>query len=154
MRKVILTVYTVMFGLSILMLLWIIPAQTPPPIGYGIAPSAMPNFLATVMLLSSGTLLIKTLLNKDAECGPNPLPKATWIHMVKYFSILFLAFPLMTFIGFIPASIILLAALQYLSGQRNMILLVAVAVIVSVGTYYVVSQAMGIDLNFEPLFEF
>lgn len=154
MRKVTLTVYTIMFGLSLSLLLWIIPAQTPDPIGYGIAPAAMPSFLASVMLLTSATLLAKTFFNKNADCGPNPLPKATWVHMAKYFSVLFLAFPLMTFIGFIPASMLLLAALQFLSGQRNIVMLIAVSVIVSVLSYFVVSHGMGIDLSFEPLFEF
>lgn len=152
MRKVLIVSYAFLLLLSIALLLWLIPNFTPPSSGYGIPASALPNLLACVMLICSAFLLAQNLMGKSEGDGPNPLPVATWVHMLKYFVVLFLAFPLMSYIGFVPGSILLLAVLQYLAGQRNLILIIAISVIFSVTTYYTVMYGMDVDLNIEPPF--
>lgn len=152
MRKVLMLSYAFLFLLSIALLFWLIPNFTPPSSGYGIPASALPNLLASVMLICSAFLLVQTAMGKGDCNGPNPLPLPIWVHMAKYFTVLFLAFPLMSYIGFIPGSIILLATLQYFAGQRNLMLIIVISVVVSVLTYYAVMYGMDVDLNIEPPF--
>ena len=145
MRTINLVTYSLLTVFSFLLLIWIIPTQTPESAGYGIAPSVLPNVLASVMLISSAFLLLQSIKNKD-EKRPNPLPVSAWLHLLKYGAVFFIAFPLMECTGFLSGSMLVLAALQYLSGQRNLLIIIAVSVIISFAGYFALWHGMGVDL--------
>lgn len=153
MRNVFLITYSAITLLSFSLLLWIIPAQTPPSIGIGIPPSVLPNALAGIMLACSASLLLKTFLT-TRETSKNPLPLPVWVHIAKYSAVCFLAFPLMSYIGFIAGSMFVLAMFQFLTGQRNIVIIIGVSASVSVLAYLGAVYGMGISLDIAPVFDF
>lgn len=57
------------------------------------------------------------------------MPYKNIIHLIIYSSTMFMAFPIIEHIGFIPGSIIVMIALQLFAGQRNVIAILSVSCI-------------------------
>ena len=135
MYKTNLIVYGILTAFSFLMIVWIVPTQTPEGIGYGLAPSVMPYILSTVMLICSAWLLVKTLLTRSRQQGPGAFQKDDLIQLVKYIPIFFVTLPLMSWIGFIPVGIIILFLLQYMMGQRSILKNAAISIVITLLAY-------------------
>jgi len=146
MFKMNLAVYSILTAFSLLLIFWVVPSQTPPGLGYGLEPSFLPYILSTVMLVCTAWLLIKTLLTKSRQQGPSDLKIESFFQLLKYIPLFFITFPLMTWIGFIPASIIVLSILQYLVGQRNILLIVAISVGGTLLTYALILYGVRMPL--------
>lgn len=145
---------------SLILLVVVIPRDTPPYQGYGVSPALIPNLAAGLMLLLS---LIR-LSGRTGERGatgdagaensgniPAPGKKAgrpardggsdrasptrTAAHLAKFFPPCFLLLPLMARIGFIPAGLVFMLVMQYLCGQRNPLTMLLVGVLTVGGLY-------------------
>ena len=145
MRRSLLICYSLLLILSINLLVWIIPKYTPEWLGYGISSSALPNILATVLLFFSGGLLFKTWRDKS-DCSLPPIGVYEFIHLVKNGVVLLATFPLIKLIGFIPASILSLLALQYIAGQRKIVTMIIVAICVSIVAYGLLVHLLQVPL--------
>lgn len=130
MRRTLLAAYLFLGILAVALIVWIIPAYTPPYSGYGMPPAVLPYILSAILLICS--LLCAFDAYRAMRAGPDetpsPLPLKRWIHLCVYAVVLFLATPLMERAGFFVGSAIVLAVLQWLAGQRNLFTLAAVSI--------------------------
>lgn len=130
MRRTLLAAYLLLGLLSVVLIVWLIPAYTPPHSGYGMPPAVLPYILSSILLICS--LLCAFDAYRAMRAGPDetptPLPLKRWIHLAVYAAVLFLAMPVMERAGFFMGSVIVLAVLQWLAGQRNLFTLAAVSV--------------------------
>ncbi len=139
-------VYSLLFLLSALLLVWLIPAYTPESVGYGLSPAFLPYVLAIIMLICSGWLLLKTLVTGAGRGEAPVLGKTQLLTLIKYMPVFFLAFPLMSWIGFIPAACIVLVILQYLSGQRKPLTIALVTIITTMAAYCFMHYGMQVPM--------
>ena len=146
MFRVNLIVYGTLTAFSLSLIFWLVPLQTPPGLGYGLEPSFLPYILSTVMLICSAWLLIKTLFTRMRQQGPSELKKESFFQLLKYIPLFFITFPLMTWIGFVPASIIILSVLQYLAGQRSILVIAIISVGITLFAYASILYGMRIPL--------
>ncbi len=145
------------------MLAWGIPAYTPPYPGYGASPSLVPVVAVGVMLFMASLSLLFILL---AEFLDRPLPAAEreypedigegggftqvgrvhLVHLAKLVvpSILFVA--LIEYIGYLPASLAFLAALQMVLGSRRWLQITVVSVTVTAVIYVVMRYGFGVPI--------
>ena len=139
MQKTLLTGYLFLAALALLLIAWAIPTYTPHYAGYGMHPAALPYILAGLLLICSLTcaLNIWRQMRTAPDATPSPLPLKSWVHLTVYTVVLFLAMPLMERAGFFLGSVVVLAVLQWLVGQRDLRVLAAVSVGVSGVTWAV-----------------
>ena len=116
MKKVLLAAYLLMAVLGIVLLAWVIPANTEDS-GYGLSPALLPNILATLLLVTSLVLLGNTVRSCTDEASP-----ITARHLVRLaaFAAIFLGtFPLMSLIGFFPGGVVSMLLIQLMCGQKD-----------------------------------
>lgn len=121
MRKAILFTYLFFILLSIIGIFWIIPEYTPEFSGFGMPPAALPYILCVIIFLFSIPVLLRTFRTQND--APNPLSLRRWLHLLVFGAVLFCTMPVLHFIGFIPGATIILAILQILCGQRNILIM-------------------------------
>lgn len=146
MYKMNLTVYGILAAFSLLLILWIVPAQTPEPVDYALSPSFMPYLLSIIMLVCSSWLLLKTFITHRGQHESSSVNVKHFLHLLKYVPLFYLTFPLMSWIGFIPAAFIMLCIMQYLTGQRNIPKLVIVSAVVAGFSYFTILHIMHVPL--------
>lgn len=155
MRKAVFYTYFAVFLFSILCIVWLIPAFSPPFSGFGMPPSALPYTLCTIMAVFSVPILIREYPGKKRIFGrkpskednrPNPLPLSKWIHLIFFSSVFFLTMPLMQAIGFIPAAIIILTLLQLFCGHLNPVKIVLVSVLTSVIVWLCMTYVLSVPM--------
>lgn len=154
MQKTLLVAYGLLLGLGVALLVWVIPAFTPRPSGYGISPAALPNLLAGTITVLAVWLLISTwrasrMSGKAAarsRLDLAPVGARQLLHLARFAVVLFGAFPLMELAGFFPGSVAVLVLLQYLCGQRRLIPMLVVAVAAAGLVYTAVRYALNVPL--------
>jgi hypothetical protein len=136
---------------GIALLVWIIPAYTPPYPGYGAPPALVPNVAVGLMLFMAVLELVRTGISQrrgrrsPADAPPSATPagsdaeasdgftqagQANLGHLLRFMVPCGLLVPAWTWIGFIPASILFLLVVQYLVGQRRPVTAVLLALVV------------------------
>lgn len=137
MRNTLLISYLTLAALAAALIVWAIPAYTPQYSGYGMPPAVLPYILAGLLLVCSLICAFNTwrLMKAAPDDTPSPLPLKRWVHLAMYSVVLLLAMPLMEKAGFFIGSVVVLAVLQWLAGQRNWIVLISVAVGIGGGTW-------------------
>lgn len=137
---------------SVILLIWIIPAHTPPYPGYGVSAALLPNLTAGFILAMAASALVKNilvfLLSKSQRSRQGPASggfaeEAHLWHLSRFLIPCFLLMPAMTWIGFIPAGIAFLVLIQYLCGQRKPFTMAAVAVGLVLLVYGVMRYGFG-----------
>lgn len=136
---------------SLVFLLWVIPAHTPPYPGYGVSAAVVPNVAMGMILLLSVVALIKNyvahlkakaITTQEAKHSQvdqaevvDPDKRVNLLHLAKFIIPSALLMPAIQLIGFIPAGILFMLVIQFLCGQRKPVTLLLVSVI-TVGTLY------------------
>ena len=143
MKKMLMTAYAVLALFGIVLLVWIIPANTEDT-GYGLSPALLPNVLATLILLFSLILLWQTWHSCNIE-NPTILPRHL-LRLAAFFVIFFGSFPLMELIGFFPGAAVTLLLLQLMCGQRSIPWLIGVSLGLSVVTGAAMIYVMQVPL--------
>lgn len=138
---------------SVVFLLWIIPAYTPPYPGYGVSASLLPNVVVGTILMLSVLALVRNLLAKptnpeksrSGDTSPVDNRVHLW-HLARFMLPCVLLLPAMEWVGFIPAGLVFVLVLQYLCGQRKPVPAVLVAVGL-VGIFYVAMRyGLGVPM--------
>lgn len=141
---------------SLLFLLWLIPAYSPPYPGYGVSASLVPNVTVGIMLALSLLSLLQNLLShlraKSRGAGENapdkvkPEERVHLWHLARFMLPSVLLLPAMNWIGFIPAGLLFMLLIQYLCGQRKP-LPAALTAAGTVGALYVVMRyGLGVPM--------
>ncbi|MDL2307298.1 tripartite tricarboxylate transporter TctB family protein [Desulfovibrio sp. OttesenSCG-928-C06] len=137
--------------LSVLLLVWVIPAHTPPYQGYGVSPALIPNVSAAIMLALSFLGLLRSALGKRAgkasgeKIDPVSL-LSRFIHISKFMLPSFLLFPAIGEFGFFPAGIVFMLLIQFICGQRNWLKNALVSVLVVAGLYAAMRYGFSIAM--------
>ena len=130
---------------SIAMLIWVIPAQMPPYPGYGVEASLLPNvsvgIILALSLLALGRNALAYWIEKEIDANDTTYPDEEqsgsysqvgrvhlW-HLAKFLVPCALLMPAMQWTGFIPAGIAFLLLIQYLCGQRRLLISASVAIV-------------------------
>jgi hypothetical protein len=139
---------------SVIFLVWIIPAYSPPYPGYGASASLAPNVSVGIALAVSVLALVGNalayFLGKALSPGESAYPEEgrsngfsqlgrmdPW-HLIRFMIPCALFVPVMEWAGFIPAAIAFMLVIQYLCGRREPL----PALIVTLGAVSLVYVAM------------
>jgi len=138
---------------SVILLLWVIPAYTPPYPGYGVHASLLPNVAVGIILAISVValaynillpLLAKSTIPEESQSGDNSQEDRVHLwHLARFMIPCMLLMPAMKWAGFIPAGLVFMLVIQYLCGQRKPV----PAALVTVGTVGVLYIAMRYGLS-------
>ena len=130
---------------SVVFLVWVIPANTPPYPGYGVSSALLPNVafgtILALSVLSLGTNLFLRYQVKSKNpdnAPPEQIPMDKRVHLgllIAFMLPCILLMPAMQHLGFIPGGLLFMLLIQYLCGQRKPVTIVLVAVI-TVGAMY------------------
>ncbi len=145
MQKTILRSYIFIALFAITMIVWAIPNYTPESLGYGLPPAVLPYCLSFVLLFLSLYRIILSFREIKADIESSI---SVWglLHLLKFVVLFFATFPLMSLIGFIPASIIVIALLQILAGQRKVAIIASVSIVVSLIFYCIIVYVVNAPL--------
>ncbi|MEW6334041.1 MAG: tripartite tricarboxylate transporter TctB family protein [Thermodesulfobacteriota bacterium] len=138
---------------SLVFLLWIIPAYSPPYPGYGVSASLLPNVTMGIILglsvLSLVRNLLSHLLEKSKSSGgslskaPSQEEKVHLWHLARFMVPSVLLLPAMQRVGFIPAGLLFMLLIQYLCGQRKPV----PALLTAAGSVFTLYVAMRYGLG-------
>lgn len=144
---------------SVVFLLWIIPAYTPPYPGYGVSAALLPNVAVGIILVLSVLALLRNVLShssakslnseesqfpEEDQSGDNSQEGRVHLwHLARFFIPCFLVLPAMKWVGFIPAGLVFVLVIQYLCGQRKLV----PTVLVPVGTVGIMYVALRYGLS-------
>lgn len=140
------------------LLLYAIPYHTGEGVDYGLSPSGLPYVMALSILVLAVIQVIFALTQRKTAVNDGKQDEATvfwrghgkfWLQIGLLFLIYLAALKLA---GFIPASIGLLAVLQYFFGQRNIVLLGVLSVVIPGILYIAFRYGIGIMLPTGILF--
>lgn len=131
---------------SVVFLLWIIPTYTPPYPGYGVRASLVPNVVVGIILVISVASLVSNILAylsakptspEEGRSGDNSQVDRVHLgHLARFMIPCLLLMPAIQWVGFIPAGIVFMLALQYFCGQRKPVTM-ALVTVGTVGFLYV-----------------
>ncbi|MGD8294769.1 MAG: tripartite tricarboxylate transporter TctB family protein [Desulfobacterales bacterium] len=113
---------------GLVMIFIIIPAQTYPGEEYGVPPATVPTAAMVVVTVMAGILLIQRLLEKKNSEKPSPMKRSQWLHIAGFTALLFAGLAALKFLHFIPGGILILAGLMIITGQRNPLTVIFIAV--------------------------
>ncbi len=139
---------------SVIFLLWVIPAYSPPYPGYGARASLVPNVSVGIMLAMSVLALVRNasayFSGKAGRPDESEYPEEgrsngfsqvggmdLW-HLARFIIPCALLIPVIEWVGFIPAGIAFMLVMQYLCGQRGLV----AATLVALGAVFVLYIAM------------
>jgi hypothetical protein len=146
---------------SVIFLLWIIPAYSPPHPGYGAHASLVPNASVGIMLVLSVLALVRNGLayfsgkaispeeseySEDGSGGFSQLGRIDWWHLVRFVIPCVLFVPAMDWVGYIPTGIAFMLVIQYLCGRREPVPAVAVALGAVFFMYVAMRYGLGVSL--------
>lgn len=121
-------------GLSLWLLFYAIPVHTGEGMGYGLSPAGLPKLMAMSLFLlalvqigNSVMQLIKRRSAHDEEKEPGIgfSHGFFWVKITLLFAVSLIG---MNYIGFIVGATFFMAIFQYLSGQRNYLVLSLLAI--------------------------
>lgn len=147
---------------SVLFLLWIIPAYSPPYPGYGAHASLAPNVSVGIMLVVSVLALVRNALayflgkavspeeseypEEGRSDGFSQLGRIDLWHLVRFTIVCALLVPVMEWVGFIPAGIAFMLVIQHLCGRRESVPAVIVALGAVLSLYAAMRYGFGVPL--------
>ncbi len=147
---------------SLVFLLWVIPAYTPPYPGYGVSSALVPNVAMGIILLLSVVSLIKNFAahlkvkaittqrakhsQGDQAEVVDPEKRVHLLHLAKFMIPSVFLMPGIQLVGFIPAGIVFMLIIQLLCGQRKPLPLVLVSVITVVTLYAVMTYGLSVPM--------
>jgi hypothetical protein len=140
------------------LLLYAIPYHTGEAAGYGLSPAGLPYVMALSILILAVIQVISALTKKQTAVknGEQTEADVSWGGHGKFWLQMGLLFSLylggLKLIGFIPSSIGLMVFLQYFIGQRNIVLLVVLSVLIPGMLYIAFRYGIGIMLPTGILF--
>ncbi|WP_165176672.1 tripartite tricarboxylate transporter TctB family protein [Desulfovibrio sp. ZJ369] len=145
--------YAGMAVVSLLLLVWIIPAWSPPWPGYGMPPSLVPNVAAGILLALSLWGLARSFLFFRKTRGQRaPMPEGTpkktrgWLYLLIFVTPCALLMPAMASVGFVPAGIGFMLLIQWLCGQRRPLPLILVSVLPVLTIWALMRFALGVPM--------
>jgi len=138
--------YIVIIFISLIFILWLIPAYSPPYPGYGIPPSLLPYLVTFLTLIISAGKLLINLFTKQKDVTTNDSEKIDICHLLKFVTPSFLLMPAIQLIGFITAGFLFMVVIQYISGNRKVILNFFVSIIVVLSVYIIIKYLISVPL--------
>ena len=160
--------YLLISAFCILMLAWGIPTYTPPYPGYGASPALVPNVSISVILVMSFLVLVR---NAVAKFKDKPLPPGesefpedaqttgfTQVGRVKLGHLLGFMVPCallvigIEYIGYVPAALLFMLAIQYVIGTRTFVQPVIVSFTAVAVLYVTMRYGFGVPIPGPPLF--
>lgn len=150
------------------MLVWAIPTYTPAYPGYGASPALVPNVSVSIILVMSLLVLARNGVSKFKGKALPPAESVypedgqttgfTQVGRVKLFRLLGFMVPCallvvaIDYIGYIPAALLFMLAIQFVIGTRTLVQPVVVS-ICSVGVLYIVMRyGFGVPVPGPQLF--
>lgn len=146
---------------SVIFLLWIIPAYTPAYPGYGVSAALLPNVAVSIMLFLSLLALVHeafvyasekkrkatdVVAPDESDPDEDQVKKVNLGHLVRFLIPCVLVMPAMQWMGYIPAGILFLLAVQYL-GLRPRLRAGLLVATIPVGIMYVAMRyGLGVPL--------
>ena len=141
---------------SLICLVWIIPAYTPAYPGYGVPGSLVPNVSVSIILILSIVLLARNLSARFfsqsralKEKSQKNISMADRVHLwqlIRFMIPCILLMPAMKLIGFVPAGILFMLAIQFFCGQRKPLTLTLVAVLPVCLIYAAMRFGLGVPM--------
>lgn len=160
--------YLLISAFCILMLTWGIPNYTPPYPGYGVSPALVPNVSISVILLMSLLALLRNtvtrLKGKTLPPGESEFPENgqttgfTQIGRVKLPHLLSFMVPCallvigIEYIGYVPAALLFMLAIQYVIGSRKIVQPVIVSFAAVAVLYVTMRYGFGVPVPGPQLF--
>jgi len=161
--------YVLIIVFCIVMLGWGIPANTPDYPGYGAPSDLVPNVSVSVMLFMACLSLFYTAiaiyLKKHIPSAEREFPEDlkdgggfTQVGRINLFHLgaimlpCVLLLPAIEYLGYIPASIAFLMALQYVIGCRNWVQSIVVSLALTATLYVVMRYGFGVPVPGPQLF--
>ena len=152
----------------ILMLAWAIPTYTPAYPGYGASPALVPNVSVSVILVMSLLVLARNAVSKykgkTLPPGESEFPEDaqttgfTQVGRVKLFRLLGFMVPCallvvgIDYIGYIPAALLFMLAIQYVIGTRTLVQPIIVSVCAVTVLYVTMRYGFGVPVPGPQLF--
>ena len=119
---------------------YVIPVWTPPYPGYGVPASYVPSVLCGVIAALSALGLLITIIKKTGKDQRSGLTLKNFGKFLLLLLPIAVSMPLMQTLSFFPGSVIVIAALQFLAGERSWKRLIfvslATAIIAYAGLWY------------------
>lgn len=143
MRKADLSAGLVLVLFGVVMMVWVIPAQTQHVREISLQPSFYPNLAAGALVFFAVLLVIQAIARRDRGGEEAPLLLRNWVSLVLVAGIMFAALAAFDYLGFLVGGIALVLVLMLYMGARSIPLLASV----SIGT------PVAIWLFFEVLLE-
>ncbi len=141
---------------SLIFLLWVIPAYSPPYPGYGVSAALVPSVTVGIMLVLSLLSLGRNLWSGRVEVAKIDEQRPSsdgyredrvhlW-HLARFMFPSALLMPAMNWLGFIPAGLVFMLLIQYLCGQRKPVAAVVTAVASVFILYAVMRYGLGVPM--------
>jgi hypothetical protein len=147
---------------SLIFLVWVIPAYSPPYPGYGARASLVPNIAVSIILALSAMALVrigsahflgKGLGPEESEYPDegrsdafSQLGRIEFWHLVRFALACGLFVPAMEWVGYVPAGIAFMLVIQYLCGRREPVPAVAIALGMVFLLYVAMRYGLGVTL--------
>jgi hypothetical protein len=161
--------YLLVIGFCILLLTWAIPNYTPAYPGYGAPPALVPIVAVCVMLVMAGISLVRVVLSvymnepmpveerefpEDLEEGGGftQVGRVNLKHLAGIMIPCVLLVVAIDYIGYVPASLAFLMALQYLIGSRRWVQSTVVAVVLVAVLYVIMRYGFGVPVPGPQIF--
>lgn len=145
--------YAGMATLGILLLVWIIPAWSPPWPGYGMPPSLVPNvaagFLLALALWGLGRSWLVLRKAGGGAAAPQAAPakkRPDWLNLLLFVTPCAFLMPAMSALGFLPAGIGFMFLIQWLCGQRKPVPFVLVGTLPVLAIWALMRFALGVPM--------
>lgn len=111
------SVFSLLFG--ILLLGWLIPAQTPEYPGFGLPASLLPDILAWIMIFCAAANLLKTIATGAGRDKAASISLTTFVHCLAFLVVLAASMSLMRLVGYFAGGAAVMAACCLLCGERR-----------------------------------
>lgn len=134
------------------MLAWGIPNYTPPYPGYGASPALVPNVSISIILVMSVLALVRNAVSKftgkalppeesefpddEQTTGFTQVGRVELYHLLSFMVTCALLVIGIEYIGYVPAALLFMLAIQYVIGSRKIIQPIIVSV-AAVAVFYV-----------------
>ena len=155
--------YCLLIGFCIWLLAWAIPAQTPAYPGYGAPADLVPIVAVCVMLAMAFISLLRVLLargmNKPIPAEESAFPedsedgggftqvgRVNLKHLASIMIPSALLLVAIEYIGYIPASLLFLMALQFLIGSRRWLQSIVISIALVAVLYIVMRYGFGVPV--------
>lgn len=161
--------YLLVIGISVLMLSWAIPNYTPEYPGYGAPPAMVPNVAVGVILVMACLSLLQTVLSVylkkplplqerefpedvEGDSGFTQVGRVNLKHLASIMIPCVLLLVAIDYIGYVPACIVFLMAIQYLIGSRRWVQSTVIAIVLVAFLYIVMRYGFGVPVPGPQLF--